>query len=59
MTANELKALRKSLKLTQRELSMITQIPISTIRHWEQGIHKISEQSAYYILYQLNEANKI
>lgn len=33
------KELRKHYNLTQKELSLITTIPLHTLQNWEQGVH--------------------
>jgi putative transcriptional regulator len=37
MTPDEIKAIRKKLKLTQREFAAVFRVGLGTIRHWERG----------------------
>lgn len=46
MTAQEIKEARKKLGLTQQELVEAIGGNLSTLRHWEQGVHKINKFAA-------------
>ena len=46
MTAQEMKEARKKLDLTQQELVDAIGGNLSTLRHWEQGVHKINKFAA-------------
>lgn len=46
MTAQEIKEARKKLSLTQQELVEAIGGNLSTLRHWEQGVHKINKFAA-------------
>ena len=46
MTAQEIKDARKKLGLTQEQLVEAIGGNMSTLRHWEQGVHKINKFAA-------------
>lgn len=46
MTPQEIKEARKKLSLTQQELVDAIGGNLSTLRHWEQGVHKINKFAA-------------
>ena len=46
MTAQEIKDARKKLGLTQEQLVEAIGGNLSTLRHWEQGVHKINKFAA-------------
>ena len=46
MTAQEIKNARKKLGLTQEGLVEAIGGNLSTLRHWEQGVHKINKFAA-------------
>ena len=46
MTAQEIKEARKQLGLTQEKLVEAIGGNLSTLRHWEQGVHKINKFAA-------------
>lgn len=46
MTAQEIKEARKKLGLTQQELVEAIGGNLSTLRHWEHGVHKINKFAA-------------
>lgn len=46
MTAQEIKDARKKLGLTQQELVEAIGGNLSTLRHWEQGVHKTNTFAA-------------
>lgn len=46
MTAQEIKDARKKMGLTQQELVEAMGGNLSTLRHWEQGVHKINKFAA-------------
>jgi len=37
-----LKSIRENLKLTQEQVSLLTGVPVKTLRNWEQGVRKPS-----------------
>ena len=46
MTKEQLKQARQELGLTQQELVEAIGGNLSTLRHWEQGVHKINKFAA-------------
>ncbi|MHB8726433.1 MAG: helix-turn-helix domain-containing protein [Casimicrobiaceae bacterium] len=50
LTAEEIKRFREELKLTQEEFSKEFDIPLGTLRGWEQGLHT-SRASAFLLRY--------
>ena len=46
MTAQEIKEARKKLGLTQEQMVEAIGGNLSTLRHWEQGVHKINKFAA-------------
>lgn len=40
---NDLRKLRTNLKLTQEQISLLTGVPIKTLRNWEQEVRKPSD----------------
>lgn len=57
MTGEDVKALRKTLGLNQKDFSRKFTIPVSTLRHWEQDVVKIkgSALTLLNLLYQLTK----
>lgn len=47
----EIKALRKSLGLTQKQMADYTGIPLRTIQNWEEGRRKCSKYVLKLITY--------
>ncbi len=41
--SNKLKIIRENLELTQEQLSLLTGVPVKTLRNWEQEVRKPSE----------------
>ena len=41
--SNNIKILRENLELTQEQVSLLTGVPVKTLRNWEQEIRKPSE----------------
>ena len=45
MTAEEVKVIRRNAKMTQDEFARALNIPINTLRNWEQGRNKPGRRS--------------
>jgi len=43
LMSNKIKVLRDNLELTQKQVSLLTGVPVKTLRNWEQEIRKPSE----------------
>ena len=41
--SNKIKLFRENLKLTQEQVSLLTGVPVKTLRNWEQEVRKPSE----------------
>ncbi len=51
MIGSELKALRRQLRLTQKELAEKIGVPWNTVARWEVGMRKIAEPIARLVHY--------
>ena len=45
-----LKSVRENLRLTQEQVSLLTGVPVKTLRNWEQGVRKPSEWTVDLII---------
>ncbi len=41
--SNNIKIVRENLELTQEQVSLLTGVPVKTLRNWEQEVRKPSE----------------
>jgi len=48
--SNKLKYYRKKRKLTQKELSLLSEIPLRTIQQYEQGNKELSKANVTYLI---------
>jgi len=46
MTNLELRALRRQLRMTQREVAEALDVTVNTVARWEQGVHGVSRLAA-------------
>ncbi len=55
----EIKQLRKQAGMSQCQLATFLEIPLSTLRKWEQGERECKEYILKLIIYKLRNENKI
>jgi DNA-binding transcriptional regulator YiaG len=48
--SSKIKIVRENLELTQEQVSILTSVPLKTLRNWEQEVRKPSEWTIYLVM---------